>query len=121
MTTLSELHVLIVDVTGRDGSELCRIFGHTCARTDVAASYPIAYSLIESTKVDAVLLPFATDPDTIAFCKVLSQKGIACIFTSEPPPRYSKRRPMSDAIVAIHKVLAENPETVHKPGQPSLH
>jgi hypothetical protein len=120
MTTLSDLNVLIVDLSGQDGSELHRMFAHECARTDVAESYPVAYALIGNTKVDAVLLPFATDPDTIAFCKALSEKGIASIFTSEPPPHYSQRRPMSDTIVAIHKVLAEKPATVHKLGQPSL-
>jgi hypothetical protein len=112
MTNLSDLNVLIVDLSGLDGSELRKMFINACAITHVAESYATATTLIENTKIDAVLMPFATDGQTITFSKALSEKNIPCIFTSEPPPRYSNRRPMSEAIVAIQAVLAQQPQGV---------
>jgi hypothetical protein len=112
MTNLSDLTVLIVDLSRLDGSELRRMFVNACAATHVAETYAAARKLVESTKIDAVLLPFSTDAETISFCKMLSQKSIPRIFTSEPPPRCSKRRAMSEVVIAIHAVLAQRPPVV---------
>ena len=112
MTNLSDLTLLIVDPSEQMGFSLRKSFVDAGANTHVVSNFAVAEKLVETKKIDAALVHFSTDADTVAFCKLLSAKNIPCIFTSEPPPRYSKRRPMSEAIVAIQAVLAEQPQRV---------
>ena len=112
MTNLSDLNVLIVDPSGHTGFELRKSFVNAGANTHVVGNFTAAEKFVETKKVDAALVHFSTDADTIAFCKLLSQKNIPCIFTSEPPARYATRRPLSEAIIAVQAVLAEQPQRV---------
>ena len=61
---------------------------------------------------------FSTDADTVTFCKLLSAKNIACIFTSEPPPRYAERKPMSEAIVAVGDACPTGSDRYEAPCSP---
>jgi hypothetical protein len=114
MTALSNLNVLVVDLSGLEGSELSKIFANACAKTHVASSYATAIKLFGSTQIDAAVLKFSDDEETVAFCKTLSEMNIPFVFASEPPPRYLKRKPRSEAIVAIQSMLVQQAPKVPK-------
>jgi hypothetical protein len=112
MTALTNLNVLVVDLSGLEDSDLRKIFANACAKTHVASSYATAIKLFQSTQIDAALLKFSDDEETVAFCKTLSEMNIPFVFASEPPPRYPTRKPKSEAILAIQSMLVQQAPTI---------
>ncbi len=50
-------------------------------------------------------LPYSQDPETISFCRLIAERNIPSVFTSEPPPRYQTSRQMSRAIIAVKGLI----------------
>ena len=109
MTHLNDRTILIVDRTNSLGVNLRNAFMKTGANTHVVGSFAAAAKLLESKRIDAVLVEFSTDSDTVAFCKTLSGRSVPCIFTCEPLPRYMPaRKEMLDVVTAIRNVVADH-------------
>lgn len=107
MTTLKNLSVLIVDPNGETAFDLRQSFITAGATTHVVANFVTAEKLLDSKKIDAVILPYSQDPETIAFCRAIAERSIPPVFTSEPPSRYPVKRQMSNAIIAVKGLIAE--------------
>ncbi len=107
MTSLHDLSVLIVDPNGEVAFELRQSFIAVGARTHVVASFALAEKLLGVKTIDAVVLPYSQDPETISFCRLIAERNIPSVFTSEPPPRYQTSRQMSRAIIAVKGLIAE--------------
>ncbi|WP_045835965.1 hypothetical protein [Hyphomicrobium sp. 99] len=107
MTTLKNISVLIVDANGESAFDLRQSFTNAGATTHVVSNFVSAEKLLESKTIDAVVLPYSQDPETVAFCRVITERNIPPVFTSEPPPRYPVKRRMSSAIIAVKGLIAE--------------
>jgi len=114
MTTLNNLSVLIIDPNGEAAFELRQSFIAAGAATHVVATFASAEKLLDSKTIDAVILPYSQDPETVAFCRTISERNIPPVFTSEPPPRYSAKRRMSSAIIAVKGLIAEQGEQTYR-------
>ncbi len=108
MTSLKDLSILIVDPNGEAAFALRQSFISAGAKTHVVESLVLAERFLSSKAIDAVVLPYSHDPQTIGFCRMLSVRNIPSVFTSEPPARYPTRREMSNAIIAVKGLIAEN-------------
>jgi hypothetical protein len=106
VTNLSDLTVLIVDPSGQTGFEYRKSFVDAGAAAHVIGNFAAAEKLLETKKIDAAVVHYSRDAETVSFCRVLTLKNIPCIFTSEPPARYPTRKPMSEAILAVQAILA---------------
>lgn len=107
MTTLTELSILIVDPKGDAAFGLRQSFIAAGAKAHVVESLAFAERLLDAKSIDAVVLPYSQDPQTVAFCRMLAARSIPSVFTSEPPARYPTRRQMSGAIIAVKGLVAE--------------
>jgi hypothetical protein len=106
MTNLHNLNVLVVDRFDYTGCALRDAFIKAGANTHVVGSLAAAHLLLETKHLDAVIVEFSTDPETVQFCKTLSELSLPCIFTYEPPYRYDDARKKGGKLVdAIRKVL----------------
>jgi hypothetical protein len=108
MTSLKNLSILIVDPDGEAAFALRQSFISAGAKTHVVQSFALAERFLTSKTIDAVVLPYSQDPQTVGFCRMLSAHEIPSVFTSEPPARYPTRRQMSNAILAVKGLIAEN-------------
>jgi len=108
MTSLRDLSILIVDPNGEAAFALRQSFVAAGAKTHVVESLALAERFLASKSIDAVVLPYSHDPYTVNFCRMLSTHDIPAVFTSEPPARYPTRRQMSNAIIAVKGLIAEN-------------
>ncbi len=108
MTSLKDLSILIVDPNGESAFALRQSFISAGGTTHVVQSLTMAEHFLDSKIIDAVVLPYSQDPQTIGFCRMLSARDIPSVFTSEPPARYPTRREMSNAIIAVKGLIAEN-------------
>jgi hypothetical protein len=114
MTSLSELSVLIVDPNGEVAFELRQSFISAGAKTHVVASFALAEKLLDVKAIDAVVLPYSRDPDTISFCRMITERNIPSVFTSEPPARYPTRKQMSHAIIAVKGLIAQQGQQTYQ-------
>jgi hypothetical protein len=108
MTSLKDLCVLIVDPNGEAAFALRQSFIAAGAKTHVVENLSSAERLLATKVIDAVVLPYSHDTRTIDFCRMLSVREIPSVFTGEPPARYPIRREMSNAILAVKGLIAEN-------------
>jgi hypothetical protein len=108
MTSLKDLSILIVDPNGESAFGLRQSFIAAGAKSHVVESLAFAERLLDVKTFDAVVLPYSQDPQTVSICRTLSHRNIPSVFTSEPPPRYSSRRHMSGAIIAVKGLIAEH-------------
>lgn len=108
MTSLMNLSVLIVDSDGEAAFGLRQSFVAAGAKAHVVANLAAAERLLEAKSIDAVVLPYSQDPQTVDFCRMLGVRNIPSVFTSEPPPRYPTRQQMSGAIIAVKGLIAES-------------
>lgn len=115
MTSLAHLSILIVDPNGEAAFGLRQSFIAAGAKAHVVESLALAERLLDSKIVDAVVLPYAQDPDTIAFCRMLAERNIPTVFTSEPPARYPTHRRMSGAIIAVKGLITEHGLQTYQP------
>ena len=76
-----ERNVLIVERSTYARSYLRNAFIN--ANTHVVSSFAQAASLLADKRIDAVLLEFSTDPETVPFCKTLSALSVPRIFTGD--------------------------------------
>ena len=106
MTNLSGLTVLIVDPSEQTGAEYRKSFVNAGADAHVVKNFSAAEKLVETKKIDAALVHYAKDVETVSFCRLLYLKNIPCIFTAEPPQRYPKRKPMAEALAAVQAILS---------------
>ena len=106
MTNLSDLTVLIVDPSGQTGVDYRKSFVDAGADAHVVGAFAAAERLLETKKIDAAVVPYSRDAETVSFYRLLALKNIPCIFTSEPPARYPTRQRMSEAILAVRAILA---------------
>ena len=111
MTLLNDLNVLIVDRSDYAGFDLRNAFVKAGANTHVVSNFASATKLLTNKKIDAVLVEFSTDPDTVMFCKMASELAVPCVFTCEPPPRYAAaRKDKPQVVAAIQTILADHLE-----------
>jgi hypothetical protein len=115
MTTLNELSILIVDPKGDAAFGLRQSFVAAGAKAHVVESLAFAEKLLNVKSIDAVVLPYSQDPETIAFCRLLAARAIPSVFTSEPPARYPTRRQMSGAIIAVKGLVVESGSRTYQP------
>jgi hypothetical protein len=108
MTSLKDLSILIVDPDGEAAFGLRQSFIAAGAKSHVVQSLAFAERLLDVKTFDAVVLPYSQDPQTVSICRTLSRRNIPSVFTSEPPARYSSRRQMSGAIIAVKGLIAEH-------------
>lgn len=108
MTSLKDLSILIVDPDGDSAFGLRQSFISAGAKTHVVGSLTFAERLLDAKSIDAVILPYSATPRTVEFCRLLADRNIPSVFTSEPPARYPTRRPLSSAIIAVKGLIAEN-------------
>lgn len=108
MTSLQNLSVLIVDPDGEAAFGLRQSFVAAGAKAHVVESLTFAERLLDAKNMDAVVLPYSQDPQTIGFCRMLSERNIPAVFTSEPPARYPTRRQLSGAIIAVKGLIDES-------------
>lgn len=114
MTSLNSLSILVVDPNGEAAFSLRQSFVAAGAKAHVVESLALAWKFLNVKAIDAVVLPYSQDTETVEFCRELGIRGIPSVFTSEPPARYHTRRRMSDAIIAVKGLIAENGlETIH--------
>lgn len=114
MTSLSDLSILIVDPNGEAAFVLRQSFIAAGAKTHVVENLAAAERFLGVKSIDAVVLPYSQDPQTVNFCRLLASQNIPSVFTSEPPARYPTRRPLSGAIIAVKGLIAEaGLETYH--------
>jgi hypothetical protein len=112
MTTLNDLSILIIDPKGESAFGLRQSFVAAGAKAHVVESLAVAELLLDAKTIDAVVLPYSRDPQTVAFCRLLAARNTPSVFTSEPPARYPTRRHMSGAIIAVRGLVAEHsPQT----------
>ncbi|CAA2140782.1 hypothetical protein [Hyphomicrobium sp. ghe19] len=107
MTSLKNISVLVIDPNGEVAFDLRQSFIAAGAGTHVVASFALAEKLLDLKAIDAVILPYSQNPETIAFCRTIAERNIPAVFTSEPPARYSASRRMSSAIIAVKGLIAE--------------
>jgi CheY-like chemotaxis protein len=107
MTSLSNLSILVVDPNGEAGFDLSQSLLSAGAKTHVVQSLNAAMTLLNAKRVDAVVLPYSREPQTVTFCMDLNTRSIPTVFTSEPPTRYPVRRRMSGAIAAVQNLIAD--------------
>jgi hypothetical protein len=111
--TLLNSNVVIVERVDAGVFQLCIAFNKAGAQTHIVASLPSALQVVKSQKIDAVLIKFSRDPDTIAFCKSLSELSIPYVFTSEPMARYAvASRDVPDIVKEIKHLIVDQ-VTVH--------
>jgi hypothetical protein len=115
MTSLKNLTILIVDPNGEAAFALRQSFIAAGSKTHVVESLTLAERFLASKAIDAVVLPYSQDPQTIGFCRMLAAREIPSVFTSEPPPRYPTRHGMSNAILAVKGLIAENDLQTYRP------
>jgi hypothetical protein len=108
MTSLSDLSILIVDPNGEAAFGLRQSFIAAGAKAHVVENFAFAERLLNAKIVDAVVLPYAQNPETVAFCRMLANRNIPSVFTSEPPARYPTHRRMSGAIIAVKGLISEH-------------
>ncbi|MET0407298.1 MAG: hypothetical protein ABW006_02910 [Hyphomicrobium sp.] len=108
MTSLNDLSILVVDPNGESAFGLRQSFISAGAKTHVVGNLTAASTLLDAKNINAVVLPYSQDPDTVTFCRMLALRNIPSVFTSEPPPRYATRRQMSGAIIAVQSLIAEH-------------
>lgn len=108
MTSLQDLSILIVDPNGEAAFGLRQSFIAAGAKAHVVESLAFAERLLDAKNIDAVVLPYSQDPQTIGFCRMLSVRNIPSVFTSEPPARYPTRQQMSGAIIAVKGLIDES-------------
>ena len=108
MTNLSDLTVLIVDPSEQTGAEYRKSFIDAGADAHVVRTFSVAEKLVENKNIDAALVHYAEDAETVSFCRLLYLKNIPCIFTAEPPQRYPTRKPMAEALVAVQAILSRS-------------
>ena len=71
MTNLSDLTLLIVDPSEQTGCSLRKSFADAGgANTHVANNFAVAEKLVETKKIDAALVHFSTDADTVAILQI---------------------------------------------------
>jgi DNA-binding NtrC family response regulator len=114
MTSLKNLSVLIIDPNGEMAFDLRQSLTAAEAATHVVANFASAEKLLDAKTIDAVILPYSQDPQTVAFCRAISDRNIPSVFTSEPPARYSAKRRMSSAIIAVKGLIAEQCAQTHR-------
>ena len=114
MTTLKNISVLIIDPNGEAAFELRQSFIAAGAITHVVANLTSAETMIDAKAIDAVILPYSQTPETVAFCRALAARNIPAVFTSEPPARYPVKRRMSNAIIAVKALIAEQGTPAHR-------
>jgi hypothetical protein len=115
MTTLEDLSILIIDPNGETAFRLRQSFVAAGAKTHVVESLGLAERLLNAKSINAVVLPYSQDPQTIGFCRMLASRNIPQVFTSEPPARYPVRRDMSHAIIAVKGLIAESGLSAYNP------
>jgi hypothetical protein len=115
MTSLTNLSILIVDPNGEAAFALRQSFVAAGAKTHVVQALSSAERLVASKTIGAVVLPYSQDPQTVDFCRMLSSRDIPSVFTSEPPARYPTRRGLSNAIIAVKGLIAENDLLTYHP------
>ncbi len=108
MTSLNDLSILVIDPNGEAAFGLRQSFVSAGAKTHVVESLALAEKILDAKNIDAVVLPYSQESETVEFCRVLGVRGIPSVFTSEPPARYQTRRRMSDAIIAVKGLIAEH-------------
>ena len=108
MTSIRDLSILIVDPNGETAFGLRQSFIAAGAKAHVVESLGFAERLLDAKHFDAVVLPYSQDPQTVSICRTLTDRNIPSVFTSEPPRRYSSRRQMSGAIIAVQGLIAEH-------------
>ena len=86
MTSLHERSVLIVDRSNGAGVDIRRAFLKAGAAAHVVSSFAAAGNLLENKRIDAVLLDFGIDVETVAFCQTLSDLSVPYFFIGESPP-----------------------------------
>jgi len=106
VTNISDLTVLIVDPSGQTGFDYRKSFVDAGAGAHVIGTFAAAERLLETKKIDAAVVPYSRDAETVSFYRLLALKNIPCIFTSEPPARYPIRKPMSETILTVQAILA---------------
>lgn len=114
MTTLKNISVLIIDPDGEAAFELRQSFIAAGATTHVVSNLAAAERLLDAKTIDAVILPYAQTPETVAFCRAMAARNIPPVFTSEPPARYQAKRRMSSAILAVKALIAEQSPHMHR-------
>ncbi len=108
MASLNDLSILIIDPNGEAAFRLRQSFVAAGAKVHVIESLSFAEKILDAKNFDAVVLPYSQEPQTISLCRTLALRNIPSVFTSEPPPRYSARRQMSGAIIAVKGLIAEH-------------
>ena len=106
MTNLSDLTALLVDPSEQTGAEYRKSFINAGADAHVVKNFSAAEKLVETKKIDAALIHYAQDVQTVSFCRLLYLKNIPCIFTAEPPQRYPTRKPMAEALATVRAILS---------------
>ena len=87
MTNIPSLSVLIVDRSNDTAFDLRRAFVNAGVNTHVVGGFASAQTMIDNKHIDAVLVEFSLDADTVAFCNALSLRSIPRFFTCKPPTR----------------------------------
>lgn len=101
-----ERNVLIVERSTYARSGLRNAFIN--ANTHVVSSFASAASLLADKRIDAVLLEFSTDPETVSFCKTLSALSVPRIFTSEwAAAIHIARKDNREVVAPIHNLVAD--------------
>ncbi len=108
MASLKDLSILIIDTNGEAAFGLRQSFIAAGAKAHVIESLAFAEKILNAKNFDAVVLPYSQDPQTVSLCRTLALRNIPSVFPSEPPPRYSARRQMSGAIIAVKGLIAEH-------------
>ena len=109
MTHLHERNVLIIDRSNYARFDLRHAFIN--ANTHVVSSFASAASLLANKRIDAVLLEFSTDPETVSFCKTLSALSVPCIFTGEwAAAIHIARKDNREVVAPIHNLVADQIE-----------
>ena len=84
--------VVVVDRSRSSGVGICNCLAKTDDTAHVFNDFPGALQLMKRKKIDAVVVEFDTDKDTLEFCDAARSLGIPVIYSSAPIEPFDLRQ-----------------------------
>lgn len=78
--------IVIVDPRSTSGVGLRNSLTRAGDTAHVFSNFPSALKMVERKKVDAVVVDFDTDKETVTFCDAVRSLGVAVVYSSSHVP-----------------------------------
>lgn len=88
---MSSKSIVVVDRSRSSGVAWRECLARSGDTAHILSNFHSALEMIERKKIDAVLVEFDTDKETIAFCGVVHDLGIPIVYASTPIAPFDPR------------------------------